>query len=196
MTDVNIRKVQLESSRIHAVGGTILPEPHSVGSISAVVDNPFSGSFAGSEQLHDWMTSLRPMADDLAGQLRDTLEPLGGEVEGYGKGAVVGVEGELEVAAAWHVPGGAALRGALADPKAMVPSSKKVGVLGSQLDVPMVHIHASYLRSHYDVHPVVVPDAPRPSEVVYILVMSTGERPHPRLGGFGIEEVEGSDGLR
>lgn len=60
----------------------------------------------------------------------------------------------------------------------------------------MVHLHASYLRSHYDVMPLVVPDAPRPDEVVYALVMTTGPRPHHRIGGFTIDEVVGDDGLR
>ena len=106
------------------------------------------------------------------------------------------MSGELEIAAAWHVPAGAGLRAALGDPKAQVPSSKKVGALGSQIDIPLVHLHASYLRSHYDVEPVVVPDGPRPDDVVYALVMSTGARPAHRIGGFTIDDVHGDDGLR
>ena len=88
------------------------------------------------------------------------------------------------------------MRAALGDPKAQVPSSKKVGALGSQIDIPLVHLHASYLRSHYDVEPVVVPDGPRPDDVVYALVMSTGARPAHRIGGFTIDDVHGDDGLR
>ena len=56
---------------------------------------------------------------------------------------------------------------------------------------PLYLITASYLRSHYDVQPVVVPDGPAPNEVVYALVMTTGERPHARIGGFTIDEVDG-----
>lgn len=78
----------------------------------------------------------------------------------------------------------------------MVPSSKKVGALGCQLDVPMNYLHASYVRSHYDVMPVVVADGPRPDEVVYVLVMTTGPRPDHRIGGFTVDDVVGDDGLR
>jgi len=179
---------------VHHAGGPPLDAPIVRGAIAAVVANPFSGRF--EPELGAFMASLRPLADDLALELRDAVIVGGDRVAGYGKGAIVGVAGDLEIAAAWHVPGGAALRAALDEPKAMVPSSKKVGVLGCQLDVPMVHLHASYLRSHYDVMPLVVPDAPRPDEVVYALVMTTGPRPHHRIGGFTIDEVIGDDGLR
>ncbi|MEK9526570.1 MAG: amino acid synthesis family protein, partial [Acidimicrobiaceae bacterium] len=144
----------------------------------------------------EWMTDVRPLADEMAIELRDALTAHGQEIETYGKGAIVGVSGELEIAAAWHVPAGAGLRAALGDPKAQVPSSKKIGALGSQVDIPLVHLHASYLRSHYDVEPVVVPDGPRPDEVIYALVMSTGARPAHRIGGFTIDDVNGDDGLR
>jgi hypothetical protein len=198
MTDAvnrpRIRKIQLVTERVHHAGGPDLAQPAYRGSIAAVVANRFSGTH--ELDLIPIMDSLGPLGVSLAEELRDALTGDGDRIEGYGKGAIVGVAGELELAAVWHVPGGAGLRAALGNPRAMVPSSKKVGVLGSQLDVPMVHLHASYLQSHYDVMPVVVPDAPRPDEIVYVLVMTTTERPHQRLGGFTIDEVSGEDGLR
>ena len=36
------------------------------------------------------------------------------------------------------------------DAKAIVPSAKKVGGPGTRLDVPITHINASYVRSHFD----------------------------------------------
>ncbi len=196
MTLVSIRKIQTDVTRVLSAGGKKLEQPHRAGSIAAVVANPFVGDFPSEQALAEWIKGLAPLATEMAEELRDVLAIQGHQIETYGKGSIVGVSGELEIAAAWHLAGGAGLRSALGSPKAMVPSSKKVGVLGSQLDVPLVHIHASYLRSHYDVHPVVVADGPRPDEVVYSLVMSTGQRPSHRLGGFSIEEVVGDDGLR
>lgn len=194
MESLRIRKVQLSLERVHHAGGPVLDEPLRRGSIAAVLANPFAGRH--EPDLSGFMESLVPLGVSMAEELRDALTADGGRIEGYGKGAIVGVNGELELAAVWHAPGGAGLRAALGDPKAMVPAAKKVGVLGCQLDLPLVYLYASYLRSHYDVEPVVVPDGPRPDEVVYALGMSTGPRPHHRIGGFTIDEVEGDDGLR
>lgn len=193
---VSVRSIQTTSRQVFAVGGRDLVMPHLVGSIAAVVANPFAGRFAEVDEVSEWMTALQPLADQLGEELQDILTLDGRTIESYGKAANVGGNGELEIAAAWHVPGGAGLRHALDGPLAMVPASKKVGAVASQLDIPLVYLHASYLRSHYDVESVVVPDAPRPNEVVYALAMSTGPRPLHRIGGFTIDEVDGSDGLR
>ena len=196
VTSVVVHRMQLTTRRTLRAAGADLKRPHRHGSIAAVLANPFAGSHATEAQIAEWMTDLRPLADEMATELRDALTTDSEEIEAYGKGAIVGGSGELEIAAAGHVPAGAGLRAALGDPKAQVPSSKKVGALGSQIDIPLVHLHASYLRSHYDVEPVVVPDGPRPDDVVYALVMSTGARPAHRIGGFTIDDVHGDDGLR
>ena len=196
VTSVVVHRMQLTTRRTLRAAGADLKRPHRHGSMAAVLANPFAGSHATEAQIDEWMTDLRPLAGEMAIELRDALTADGEEIETYGKGAIVGVSGELEIAAAWHVPAGAGLRAALGDPKAQVPSSKKVGALGSQIDIPLVHLHASYLRSHYDIEPVVVPDGPRPDEVVCALVMSTGARPAHRIGGFTIDDVHGDDGLR
>ena len=115
---------------------------------------------------------------------RRLLAALGGDpnaIEGYGKGAIVGAAGELEHGALWHVPGGYAMREVLGDAKAIVPSTKKVGGPGTRLDVPVTHINASYVRSHFDAMEVGIADAPRADEIVLVLVMTTGAaRPCPR----------------
>jgi len=103
---------------------------------------------------------------------------------------------ELEHGALWHVPGGYAMRELLGDSKAIVPSTKKVASLGSQLDIPLTHINASYVRSHFDAITVGLNDAPRRDELLLALVMSTGARIHERVGGLKASEVTGADGLR
>ena len=117
-------------------------------------------------------------------------------VEGYGKGAIVGERGELEHGALWHVPGGYAMREVLGDAKAIVPSAKKVGGPGTRLDVPITHINASYVRSHFDAMEVGLADAPRGDEMLLVLVMTTGPRIHARAGGLQASEIKGEDGLR
>jgi hypothetical protein len=124
---------------------------------------------------------------------------LGGDpkaVEGYGKGAIVGAAGELEHGALWHVPGGYAMRDVLGGAKAIVVSTKKVGGPGTRLDIPITHINASYVRSHFDAMEVGIADAPRADEIVLALVMTTGARVHARVGGLKASEIKGEDGLR
>ena len=131
--------------------------------------------------------------------IADVRSALGGDastIEDYGKGAIVGAAGELEHGALWHVPGGYAMREALGDAKAIVPSAKKVGGPGTRLDVPITHINASYVRSHFDAMEVGVPDGPRADEIALVLVMTTGPRIHARVGGLKASEIKGQDGLR
>ncbi len=130
---------------------------------------------------------------------RRLIEALGGDariVEAYGKGAIVGEAGEIEHGALWHAPGGYGMREILGGAKAIVPSAKKIGAPGTRLDVPVTHINASYVRSHFDSMEVGISDAPRSNELLFALVMTTGPRIHARVGGLRAEEIKGEDGLR
>ena len=80
--------------------------------------------------------------------------------------------------------------------KAIVPSAKKVGGPGTRLDVPVTHVNASYVRSHFDAMEVGIPDAPRADELMLALVMTTGSRIHARVGGLKADQIKGEDGLR
>ena len=71
-----------------------------------------------------------------------------------------------------------------------------MGGPGARLDVPITHINASYVRSHFDSMEVGVADAPRANEILLALVMTTGPRIHARVGGLKAWEVKGEDGLR
>ncbi len=96
------------------------------------------------------MDDLKPLGLDMAKRLVAALGGDIGSIEGYGKGSIVGQGGELEHGALWHAPGGYAMRDVLGNAKAIVPSAKKVGGPGTRLDVPVTHINASYVRSHFD----------------------------------------------
>ena len=148
------------------------------------------------EEIAGFMDDLKPLGLAMAQQL---IQALGGDpkaIQGYGKGAIVGAAGELEHGALWHVPGGYAMREALGGAKAIVPSAKKVGGPGARLDVPVTHIDASYVRSHFDAMEVGVPDGPKADEIALVLVMTTGARIHARVGGLKASEIKGEDGLR
>ena len=81
-------------------------------------------------------------------------------------------------------------------PLAIVPSTKKVGGPGACLDVPLTHITACYVRSHFDAIEVSVPGAPMADEIVFILVMSSGARVQARVGGLTPEGISKFDGQR
>ena len=108
----------------------------------------------------------------------------------------MGEAGELEHAALWHAPGGYSMREVLGGAKAIVPSAKKVGGPGTRLDIPVTHVNASYVRSHFDSVEAGITDAPRANELVLGLVMTTGPRVHARAGGLAVADVKGEDGLR
>jgi hypothetical protein len=168
------------------------------GAIAAVMNNPFAGRYEA--KIEHAMEALKPIGVDMAQRLLAAMAVPHAAIESYGKGAIVGAAGELEHGALWHVPGGYAMRELLekngVPTNAIVPSTKKVGAPSTALDVPMTHVNASYVRSHFDALEVRVPGAPAADEVVYILVMCTGQRVHARVGGLAKEAIAGKDGLR
>ena len=179
MPDVLLRKMVVQVEEIFHEGGPVAAEP---------------ACRAADIQL--FMDDLKPLGLKMARRLIDALGGDPAAIEGYGKGAIVGSAGELEHAALWHNPGGYAMRELLGDAKAIVPSTKKVGGPGTRLDVPITHINASYVRSHFDAIEVGVPDGPRAGELVVVLAMTTGPRVHNRAGGLEASDVQGKDGLR
>jgi len=193
LPEITLRKLCVQVEDIFHEGGPVAAEPLRKAACIAVIHNPFAGGY--SSEIADFMESLKPLGLTMAQRLIDTL---GGAklIEGYGKGAIVGAAGELEHGALWHVPGGYAMRELLGDAKAIVPSTKKVGGLGAELDIPVTHINASYVRSHFDTVTVGANDAPRMDEMLLALVMTTGARIHARVGGLQSSEIVGADGLR
>jgi Amino acid synthesis len=179
---------------VHHEGGPRLDEPLLVVTGAAVVHNPFAGRY--EPDLMEYMAELRELGADLS---RRMVAAIGGRaelVEAYGKGAIVGEDGELEHGALWHEAGGWAMRSVLGDTKAIVPAAKTVATLGTRLMVPLGHVNAAYVRSHFGTAELTVWDAPRRAEIVYGLVMATGGRPHARIGGLAPADVIGLDGLR
>ena len=194
MPEPQIRKKLTTIEEIFHEGGPISTTPLHRGAIAAVIHNPYAGKYV--EDIQSFMDDLKPLGLEMA---RALVAALGGDpksIQGYGKGAIVGAAGELEHGALWHAPGGYGMREVLGDAKAIVSSTKKVGGPGTRLDVPITHINASYVRSHFDSMEVGITDAPRADEILLALVMTTGPRIHARSGGLQASEIKGIDGLR
>ncbi|MCY4153203.1 MAG: amino acid synthesis family protein [Aestuariivita sp.] len=193
MADVNLRKMCLAIEEVFHDGGPVATTPSRRGAAIAVIKNPFADRY--EDEIASFMEALRPVGLTLA---KNLVARLGGaeNIEGYGKAAIVGVGGELEHGALWHAPGGYAMREVLGGTKAIVPSAKKVAAAGARIDVPIAHIQAAYVRSHFDSMEVGLHDAPHSDEVAYVLVMTTGPRIHARVGGLRAADIIGDDGLR
>ncbi len=189
---IQVRRTALTVETIHHEGGPPPPTPLRQACALAVVRNPYAGRY--EEDLLPFMSELRDLGRQLAEQLTAALGAQ--QVEAYGKGAIVGVAGELEHAAVWHEAGGWAVREVLGEPKAIVPASKAVAATGYRLMVPMHCIHAAYVRSHFNGMEIGVQDGPRPDEIVFALVMATGGRIHARLGGLALDNIRVHDGQR
>jgi len=193
-TVIQIREVFTQVEEIFHEFGPPAAKPLRRGAVAAVLTNPFAGRYEAN--IVPMMEALNSVGLDMTKRLIAAMNVAARDIEGYGKGAIIGAAGELEHGALWHVPGGYAMRAVLGDAKAIVPSAKKVGAPGTKLDVPITHINASYVRSHFDAMEVYVPGAPTADEIVYILVMTTGPRVHERVGGLRASEIKGVDGLR
>lgn len=193
MSQLKLRKTAYSVEEIFHEGGPVSDTPPRRASGIAVIENPFAGRFEPDIQW--FMEDLKPLGLEMAARL---IEMLGGadHIEGYGKGALVGEAGEIEHGALWHAPGGYAMRALLNESNAIVPSTKKVSGVGARLDVPITHINASYVRSHFDAIEVGLNDAPKAHEMALVLVMSTGPRVHDRAGGLAAKDIKGEDGLR
>ena len=194
MPAVMVRKFLVQVEEIFHEGGPPAARPPKRGAIVAVIANPFAGRYV--EEITGFMEDLKPLGLEMARRLIDAMGDGIAAVEGYGKGAIVGAAGELEHGALWHNPGGYAMRELLGDAKAIGPSTKKVGGPGTRIDIPITHINASYVRSHFDAIEIGVGDAPRSDEMAVILAMTTGARVHARVGGLAAADIKGEDGLR
>jgi len=187
-----IRKIVTLVEDTHHEAGVAVSPPTRKAAALAVVANPYSGRHV--PDLAE-LVEVGAMLGDLLG--RRAAAALGAPVQGYGKAAIVGEDGELEHAAALlHPAMGAPLRAAVGGGAALVPSAKKRGGLGCAIDVPLGHKDAAYVRSHFDAMEIRIPDAPRRDEIVVAVVVTDSGRPLPRIGGLQASEIVGQDGLR
>jgi len=192
-TDIRKLIVQVDETRLE-MGQQIQPPTRRAVAI-AVIANPFAGRYAENlDELSDIGAELGKL---LGEKCVAALGIAPSEAESYGKAAIVGEGGELEHAAAiLHPKLGAPLREAVEKGAALVPSAKKMGGLGTAIDVPLGHKDAAFVRSHFYAIEARVSDAPRANEIVVAVAVTDSGRPLPRIGGLQKNEIKGQDGLR
>jgi amino acid synthesis protein len=173
-----VRKVLVLRERIFAELGKTAARPVTRVAALAVIGNPFAGRFAAD---------LEPLWR-LGAEIGERLVPeltalLDAPAVSYGKGAIVGVDGEMEHGGACvHPMLGRPMRGAIGGGKAVIPSNVKVAAAGAALDLPLGHKDDPWSFAHFDTMTVAVADAPRPDEIVVALALADGGRLDNRCG--------------
>lgn len=190
---MEIRKIFTFVEEIYSEQGQSVDPPVRKVAVVAVVKNPYTGKY--EEDLSYLIEHSKEIGRKISKMAVEAMGPY--PVESYGKGALVGLDGEQEhgVAMLTNIFG-EELRNAVGGGVAWIPSMKKRGGAGCSIDIPLAHKDALYVRSHLDGMTLTLSDAPLPDEIAVISIIANRGRPNSRLGGLLKEEIEGKDGLR
>lgn len=185
----DIRKIVTVVEEVVSEGGRPVEPPVVIVAAGAVVANPLAGRFA---------EDLAPLVDaycEPLGRLltERALGALDGSVEGYGKGALVGMGGEVEHGSAviHNLRFGDRVREPV-EGTSLLPSAEKRGAPGASLDIPLKHKTDHTVRSHHQTFEVRIPDAPAADEIVIWVALATSGRAHARLAPFASELADAS----
>ncbi|GGW35451.1 peptide synthetase [Gemmobacter lanyuensis] len=177
-----IRKTLLNVETTLIEGGRTAPVPLKMIAAAAVLKNPWAG--------RGFVEDLKPEIHDVAPELGALLTGMildaagsGEIVEGYGKAAVVGLDGEVEHASALihTLRFGNHYRSAVGA-KTYLAFTNTRGPANCPIMIPLMDKNDEGRRSHYLTIQFAIPDAPAADEIVVALGASVGGRPHHRIG--------------
>ena len=180
MATLDVRKVIVQVEETwREMDVAVAPRPRKVVA-AAVIRNPFAGRYVAN------LEPLYELGSDVAGLLSERAAGALGaapeEVEAYGKGAIVGLDGEIEHAAAiLHPRFGAPVRAAIGGGDDIIPSTKKLGGPGASITMPVTNRNDIWSFDHMDAAELTIPDAPRADEIVVCLALAMGGRPLHRV---------------
>jgi len=177
-----IRKTLIHVETTLIEGGRAAPRPLKLIGAAAVVKNPW----AGMGFVEDLKPAIHEVAPELGALLTGMiLEAAGGgdQVEGYGKAAIVGLDGEVEHASALihTLRFGNHYRQAVGA-KTYLAFTNIRGGANTPIMIPLMDKNDEGRRSHYLTVHFAIPDAPAADEIVVALGASIGGRPHHRIG--------------
>lgn len=174
MTHPTIRKFVVQIEETLSAAGRPVEPPVRKATVAAVIANPFAGRY--EEDLTPLYDVGRQIAATLAERAMLALGVEADEIEAYGKAAIVGLDGELEHAAALlHPEFGAPVRSRTGGTE-IIPSTKKIGAAGAAITLPLAGKTSIWSFDHMDAAEISIADAPHPNEVVVILALATGGR--------------------
>jgi hypothetical protein len=177
-----IRKTLLHVENTLIEGGKPAATPLKMIAAVAVITNPWAGRGFVDDlkpEIHDCAPGLGAMLTEMV------LDAAGGgdRVEGYGKSAIVGVNGEVEHGSALihTLRFGNHYREAVGA-KSYLAFTNTRGPANAPLHIPLMDKNDGGRRSHYLTIQLQIADAPAPDEIVIALGASIGGRPHHRIG--------------
>lgn len=159
---------------------------------AAVIRNPWAGAGFVDDLRPGIMEHAAAVGEILVPRLVE-LFPDADAIEAFGKCAVVGVNGEIEHAAAMihtlHF-GNLVRIGARGD--SFLSFTNKRNGAGGAIILPLTHKKSDLrgTRSHFLTLEFAIPDAPGPDEIVVAIGASDGGRPHSRIGDRYIDMRE------
>jgi hypothetical protein len=181
---LSVRKVVRHVEETRQENGRAVLPVHRVALAAVVLENPYPVGF-----VQDLVTTADELAEEI-GRIVGPLcvELLGGEVEAFGKAALVGIDGEVEHGSALihNLRFGNVFRNAAGGTE-LLPAAEKVGLPGSPIDIPLKHKLDAKTRSHHQTVTFQLADAPRPREIVVVCAAANGGRPLARLADFAAE---------
>jgi hypothetical protein len=167
-----------------AEAGADVDPPTTIATAAIAVRNPLAGR-GRVDDLGELEALGREAATLLVGRALAVLASVGlspADVRGYGKGAIVGIDGDREhTAAVLHPRFGAPVRAAIGGGADIIPGTKKVAGPGAAITMPIGNKDDRWVFDDMDAVDVAIPDAPRPDELVIALALSAGGRPNARV---------------
>lgn len=177
-----IRKIVRYDEETRIEGQKTAATPIRLLAVAAVIKNPW----AGRGFVEDLQPEIRAIGPILGAELTAIMLEMAGSgeaIEGYGKAAMVGLNGEIE-----HGSGlihtlrfGNHYREAVGA-QSYLSFTNTRGAGGAEMQIPLMDKLDAGRRSHYLTIQFSIADAPGPDEIVIALGGSTTGRPHHRIG--------------
>lgn len=156
--------------------------------VVTVLENPYA-SLGYVEDLSPLVDESVSLGERMGAMALSAMN--GYEVQSYGKGGIVGLNGDHEHASALLTTVFAnPIRDAIGGGKAWISSMQKVAIPGATIDIPMNHKDDVYVRSHYDGMTVTLQGTPMPDEIAIIFCLASAGRINARVGGLTHDEVQ------
>jgi hypothetical protein len=176
-----LRKTVTYTENTLIEGGKAAMRPLKLFGAAAVVKNPWTGRFV--EDLKPEIHAIAPKLGEMLTAMILEMAGSGEAVEGYGKAAIVGTDGEVEHASALihTLRFGNHFRKAVGA-KSYLSFTNVRGPANTPIMIPLMHKLDEGMRSHYLTVHFAIPDAPAHDEIVVALGASIGGRPHHRIG--------------
>ncbi len=178
----SIRKTLLHVETTFIEGGKEAPTPLKLIAAAAVIKNPWAGQ-GFVEDLKPGILDVAPGLGELLTEMMIKEAGSGEAIEGYGKSAIVGLNGEVE-----HASGiihtlrfGNHYRSAVGA-KSYLSFCNTRGGANAPVMIPLMDKNDAGRRSHYLTIQFAIPDAPAADEILVALGASIGGRPHHRIG--------------